>query len=178
MPIPVRACLQNLINSGCRRYLTRAFPHSQGHYFPLGQRQLSRVKLSSIGESPEVREGLEAAYCIAPVTPKPATFLQDVERAISLTASYVIHFMKSNFQIQLVTSNQKSSFDHGQRHLFALLRTLALLQPTNGNSRQNLTKTIRSLNRTNVIKILISVNTTNGYKQGNFSKIVKVKPME
>lgn len=113
-----------------------------------------------------------------PVTPRPATFFQDVERAISLTATYVIHFMKSHFQIQLITLNQKSSFDHGQHHLFTLLRTLALLQPTNGNSRQHLTKVIRSLNRTNVMKILISVNTINGYKQGNFSKIVKINSMK
>jgi uncharacterized protein (DUF58 family) len=113
-----------------------------------------------------------------PVKPIPSTFFQDVERAISLTASYVIYFMKSNFQIQLVTPNQKSPFDHGQRHLFTLLRMLALLQPTNGNSRQNLTTIIRNLNRTNVIKILISVNTINGYQQGNFSKIVKINPNE
>jgi uncharacterized protein (DUF58 family) len=113
-----------------------------------------------------------------PETPRPATFFQDVERAISLTASYVIHFMKSNFQIQLITSEHRSTFDHGQRHLFALLRTLALLQPTNGNSRQNLTKAIRILNRANVMKILISVNTINGYKQGNFSKIVRINPNE
>jgi len=109
-----------------------------------------------------------------PVKSRSATFFQDVERAISLTASYVIHFMKSNFQIQLITSRHRSTFDHGQRHFSALLRTLALLQPTNGNSEQNLTKAIRSLNRTNVVKILISVNTTNGHRLANFSKIVRI----
>jgi uncharacterized protein (DUF58 family) len=110
-----------------------------------------------------------------PVTPRPATFFQDVERAISLTASYVVHFIKSNCQIQVITPDQRSPFDHGQRHLFALLRMLALLQPANGHSRQNLTKVMQSLHRTDVMKILISVNTMNGYKPANFAKIVEIR---
>lgn len=104
----------------------------------------------------------------------PVNFYQDVERAISLAASYVMHFVKSNFQIQLITPAQKSGFDYGQRHLFRLLRILALLQPVNGNSRQNFIKSLQVLNRADVMKILISVNTLNGYKQRSFSKIVNV----
>ncbi len=113
-----------------------------------------------------------------PVSPIPTTFFQDVERAISLAASYIIHFIKNNFQIQLITPEQKSPFDHGQRHLFSLLRMLALLQPTNGHSRQNLTKAIRSLHQADVMKILISVNTTNGYKLSNFAKIVNARSQD
>ena len=112
-----------------------------------------------------------------PDKPIPATFFQEVERAISLTASYLMHFMQSNFQIQLITPEHRSAFDRGPRHLFALLRILALLQPNNGHSRQQFAHAVRNLQRTTVSKILISVNPTNGYKLSNFSKIVKIHPV-
>jgi uncharacterized protein (DUF58 family) len=87
----------------------------------------------------------------------PPTFLEDVEQAVSLTASYVAHFVKRDFQIQLITPESQTPFDSGQRHLFSLLRTLALFQPKNGHSRQGLSKTLQRLDRTGVRKILISV---------------------
>ncbi len=104
-------------------------------------------------------------------------FYQDVECAISLAGSYIMHFIKSNFQIQLITPTQKSTFDYGRHHLFRLLRVLALLQPTNGDSRQHFVKLAHTLKPADAMKILISVNTLNGYKQGNFSKIVPVNSL-
>jgi uncharacterized protein (DUF58 family) len=110
-----------------------------------------------------------------PGMPIPVTFFQDVERAISLTASYVMYFMQQQFQIQIITPQQQSSFEHGQRHLFALLRMLALLEPTNGQSRQHFAKVIRHLKRVEGMKMLISVNALNGYQQANFAKIVDAR---
>ena len=109
-----------------------------------------------------------------PGKPFPLAAPPEVERAISLAAAYLVHFLKDNFQLQLITSEQRSVFDHGQRHLFAMLRVLALLQPGNGRHRQHLTNALRQLQRSNVLKILISVNAPNGYKLSHFAKIVKV----
>lgn len=102
----------------------------------------------------------------------PPTFYQDVEQAISLAASYIMHFLKSDLQLQLITPTQRSSFDRGQRHLFHLLRMLALLQPTNGYSQQSLTRSIRQLKRADVMKLLISVNEPDSLPRGGFAKVV------
>ena len=103
-----------------------------------------------------------------------AAFYQNVEQAISLTASYIMHFTRNDFQVQLHTPTQKSPFANGQRHLFRLLRVLALLQPGNGHSRQHLMKSLNALNRADVMRILVSVNKPNDSAQGNFVKVIHV----
>lgn len=94
----------------------------------------------------------------------PAGFLQDVERAVSLTASYAVHFVHDNFQIQLITPESQSPFDFGQRHLFSILRTLALFQPKNGQSGQQLTSVLQRVSRADVVRILISMNNLQSHR--------------
>lgn len=108
----------------------------------------------------------------------PAGFQQDVERAISLTASYVVHLIQRNFQIQLITPASGSIFDYGQRHLFRLLRMLALLEPVNGQSRRRITKSLRALKRAEMMNILISVNQVKGERASPFSRVIQVRSQE
>ncbi|GAK58880.1 hypothetical protein U27_05855 [Candidatus Vecturithrix granuli] len=108
----------------------------------------------------------------------PGTFYQDVEHAITLAASYIMHFIKQDFQLQLITPVQRTPFDRGQHHLFRLLRILALLQPSNGHSRQNLARAIQQIARADVMKILICVNTLEYASHGGFAKVVTVSSRE
>lgn len=86
-----------------------------------------------------------------------STFFQDVEHAVSLAASYAVLLTQQHFQVQLVTSESRSAFSDGQRHLFALLRTLALFQPKNGQSTRNITRALRNLDRAKATRIVIAV---------------------
>ena len=104
----------------------------------------------------------------------PGTFYQDVERAITLAASYAMYFIKHDFQLQLITPVQRTPFDRGQHHLFRLLKILALLQPANGHSRQTLARAIQQIARADVMKILISVNAPEYPSHGGFAKVVTV----
>ncbi|MBD3307208.1 DUF58 domain-containing protein [candidate division KSB3 bacterium] len=104
----------------------------------------------------------------------PPSFYPDVERAISLAASYLMDLSKQQFQLQLITPAQKSPYGHGQRHLFRLLRLLALLEPTNGQSRQSVLKSLQRLHQTHGMTLLISVNHLNPKNSGNFSNVVMV----
>ncbi len=113
-----------------------------------------------------------------PRTKIPTSFYQDIEHAISLTASYSMYFIKDNFQVQLITPAQQSKTDHGQRHLFGILRILALLESGNGNGRQNFTHSLRKLQQAHIMKILISANDVNDYPPSNFSKIVQISNHE
>ena len=153
---------------GVREYV-RGDHHARIHWKSTAK--LAKLMLKEFDDTQRKRISL-VLDLTRPGAPVPATFFQDVERAIALTASYVMYFMQHQFQIQIITPQQQSSFDHGQRHLFALLRMLALLEPTNGQSRQHFAKVIRNLNRVEGMKILISVNAVNGYQQANFAKIV------
>ncbi len=87
----------------------------------------------------------------------PTTFFQEMEQAISLAASYTVLLIQQHFQVQLITAESRSAFADGQRHLFTLLRTLALFQPQNGQTDQNLTRAIRALDRTKASRIVIGV---------------------
>ncbi len=105
---------------------------------------------------------------------RPVSFYQDVERAISLAASYAAYFINRDFQLQLITPEQRTPFDSGQRHLLRLLKILALLQPTNGDSHHMLAQAIQQIARADVMKILISVNTSEYASHGGFTKVVTV----
>jgi uncharacterized protein (DUF58 family) len=87
----------------------------------------------------------------------PAAFFQELEHAISLAASYATLFIQQQFQVQLVTSESRSAFADGQRHLFTLLRALALFQPTNGHGPQRLSRAFHTLERTRTSRIVIGV---------------------
>ena len=110
----------------------------------------------------------------SPQTPIPSTRHQEIEQAISVAASYAVYFSKKDFHIQLITPAQKSISDRGMRHLFRILRILALLQPVNGRSSRHFSHAIQAFNRTDAINILIAVNTAEEYPQGNFSKVIRV----
>ena len=114
----------------------------------------------------------------SPSKKMPLNFYQDVEQAVSLAASYITHFIKNDLQLQLITPTQRSPFDRGQRHLFRLLRMLALLQPTNGHSRQSLMRSIQQLHRKDVMKLLISVNEPGNIARSDFAKVVTVNSRE
>lgn len=92
-----------------------------------------------------------------PGNPMPATFFQDVEHAISVAASYVVLLIRQHFQVQLITPESRSTFADGQRHLYGLLRTLALFQPKNGQSNQHIMQAIRNLNRAKAMRIVVEV---------------------
>ena len=102
-----------------------------------------------------------------------AKMYQNVESAVSLTASYAVYFIKKNFQVQLVTVAHKSLFGSGQRHLFSLLRVLALIQAQNGDSRTRFQSSLRQAGRDGALKILISSNASEKYPLEMFAKIVR-----
>lgn len=95
-----------------------------------------------------------------------------IERAISLTTSYILHYAKQHFHIQLITPEYQSKFDDGQRHVFALLKELAILQPATGKAASTVANVIPYVQRAGVMNILISVNAINGQKAARFSKII------
>ncbi len=99
---------------------------------------------------------------------------QDMELAISLAASYAMHFIKKDFQIQLVTPTQKSPFDSGRRHLFHLLRLLALIQAVNGDSQTQFLRSMKQAGRDGALKVFISTNASGSYPSGKFAKVVHV----
>lgn len=119
--------------------------------------KLARLMTKEFHDDQRQRVSLVLDVSLPKKRSMPPAFLEDVEQAVSLTASYAAHFIKRDFQIQLITPESQTPFDSGQRHLFLLLRTLALFQPKNGHSRQRLSQTLQRLDRTGVRKILISV---------------------
>lgn len=98
---------------------------------------------------------LDAALPPAPV---PAAFFQELEQAVSLAASYVMLLIQEQIQVQLITADSRSAFGDGQRHLFTLLRTLALFQPQAEQRPDNLTAVIRALDRSHTGRIVIGVS--------------------
>jgi uncharacterized protein (DUF58 family) len=87
----------------------------------------------------------------------PAAFLQNVEQAVSMAASYALLLIQQHFQVQLVTPESRSAFADGQHHLYTLLRTLALFQPKNGQSNQNIMRAIRNLKKVKTTRIVVGL---------------------
>jgi uncharacterized protein (DUF58 family) len=101
----------------------------------------------------------------------PASFFQDIEQAISLAASYVVLLIRQHFQVQLVTSEGRSAFADGQRHLYTLLRTLALFQPKNGQSSFLISRAIRNLDRARATRIVIAVSSRTASEAKHISEV-------
>jgi uncharacterized protein (DUF58 family) len=95
-----------------------------------------------------------------PAQTVPSTFYQDVEDAISLVASYAVLLTNQHFQVQLITPENRSHFADGPRHLYAMLRSLALFQPKNGRSGQHINQAIRALNRAKAMRIVIGATVS------------------
>ena len=95
----------------------------------------------------------------------PATFSQDLEQSVSLAASYAMLLTERHFQVQLITAESRSAFADGQRHMFTLLRTLALFQPRNGQNTQTLAQAMRILDRTKAGRIVIGLSGRVGAPQ-------------
>lgn len=92
-----------------------------------------------------------------PDKPLPANFAQDAERAISRAASYIAYFVQNHFQLQLITPQQRTPFDAGQRHLFVLLRLLALFQPQPDTGHKRPLQQLRRGDRANTLQVRVGI---------------------
>ena len=61
--------------------------------------------------------------------PEPMTSVEKVEEDISLAASLVVHFIKQDAEVQLLTTNGTIPFGRGISHLHRLLEHMALYHP-------------------------------------------------
>jgi len=112
------------------------------------------------------------ALDIAPPSPTPPDFAERMERAISLAASYVMFFSKQDYALQVVTHAEISPLERGERHLFLLLRMLALLQPPQAGKQSQFSANLRTLNRRDIVSLCISLQPS---PDGKFSKVILVR---
>ena len=109
---------------------------------------------------------------ITPPSPLPPDAAERMERAISVTASYLMFFSKHDYTLQLATPAEASPPDKGEHHLFLLLRMLALLQPPMASDQPRFAATCRSLLRRDVISLCVSINSA---PEGRFSKVILIR---
>ena len=107
---------------------------------------------------------------VTPPSPRPTGFDAEVERAISLAASYCLHFIEQQFQLQVLTPQEITPFGSGQQHLLRLLRLLALLDAENKAKQSQFIQAVRTLQRQrDALKFLIAVNAPDNYATNNFT---------
>ena len=135
--------------------------------------KLSTLMVKEFEHEHKKKVSLFLDIALAPDSVRTEKAFQDAESAISLAASYAVHFIRKNFQVQLIAPSQKSPFDSGQRHLFSLLRVLALAQALNGDSRGQFLNAIQQSTRSGALKLLVSANASVQYPPGMFAKIVR-----
>lgn len=107
-----------------------------------------------------------------------AAFSAQIEQAISLAASYAAYFLRQDYAVQLATPTETTPSGKGDRHLFLLLRMLALLQPARGQDTPQFDASAAAKIRRAVMSILIALNPAYEQQAGRFSKIIIIKNAE
>ena len=114
---------------------------------------------------------------ISPPSPTSA-FSAQIEQAISLAASYAAYFLRQDYAVRLATPTETTPSGKGDRHLFLLLRMLALLQPARGHDAPQFDASAAAKIRRAGMSILIALNPVYEQQAGRFSKIIIIKNAE
>jgi uncharacterized protein (DUF58 family) len=59
------------------------------------------------------------------------------EKGVSQTAALIAHFCNERAEVRLVTASEKGEFSTGTRHLYDILKRLALIEPSLGGSGEH-----------------------------------------